>query len=145
MPDELDHAAVVDAWLHWSPKDHPPEQLVQRLDAALRALLGRTETTLGDVTLAAIVDRVLHNTVESHPRFASLRFEPGKGVECQGLRAQADAMRDGELREGIRFVIVELLRVLGNLTAEILTPELHAELSKPPMDLPHETTGDPRP
>jgi hypothetical protein len=31
--------------------------------------------------------------------------------------------------EGIRFVLVEFLTVLGNLTAGILTAELHAELS----------------
>jgi hypothetical protein len=35
-----------------------------------------------------------------------------------------------ELREAIRFVLVELLTVLGNLTAEILTPALHAEISR---------------
>jgi hypothetical protein len=34
-----------------------------------------------------------------------------------------------ELRRGIRFVLTEFLTVLGNLTAEILTPELHAALS----------------
>ena len=30
----------------------------------------------------------------------------------------------------IRFVLVEFLTVLGNLTAQILTSALHAELSK---------------
>jgi len=33
-----------------------------------------------------------------------------------------------ELRDALRFILVELLTVIGNLTAEILTPELHLEI-----------------
>lgn len=147
MSDEIDHGQVVDAWLRRSGRDLSAEQLVQLFDVALRALLARTETTLGEVTLSAIVDRVLHNAVEGHPRFASLRFEAGKGIDCQALRAQAAAMPDGELREGARFVLAELLTVLGNLTAEILTPELHAELTKITVEAPGKASlpGDTRP
>jgi hypothetical protein len=45
-----------------------------------------------------------------------------------------------ELVAGIRFVLVEFLTVLGNLTAEILTSELHAELSN--IVLPRNTAGE---
>jgi len=136
MSDEIDHVAFVDAWLDRSAKDASPEQLVQLLDAALRGLLGRTETTLGEVTLSAIADRVLHNTTERFAGFATLRFNGGEGVNCQQLAAQARSLHKGELRDGVRFLIVELLSVLGNLTAEILTPELHAELSKIALEAP---------
>ena len=49
-------------------------------------------------------------------------------------------MHDSELVEGIRFVLVEFLTVLGNLTAEILTPELHSELSN--VVLPKDIEGE---
>ncbi len=35
-----------------------------------------------------------------------------------------------QLRAAVRFVLVEFLSVLGVLTAEILTPALHAELAR---------------
>jgi hypothetical protein len=136
MSDEVDHGRVVDAWLDRSAAGLAPEQVVELLEATLGALLARTETTLGELTLAVIADRVLHNTVERYPAFAPLTFASGKGVRCDELRAHAGAVPAGELRAGVRFVLVELLTVLGNLTAEILSPELHAELSKttPPGD-----------
>lgn len=135
-PDEVDHGQVVDAWLDRSATGLTPEKVVELLEAALCALLARTETTLGELTLSVIADRVLHNTVERYPAFAPLTFDPGKGVRCDALRAHAAAIPARELRAGVRFVLVELLTVLGNLTAEILSPELHAELSKttPPGD-----------
>jgi hypothetical protein len=47
------------------------------------------------------------------------------------------------LREAIQFVLVELLTVVGNLTAEILTPALHSELSNITVkDSPGKQTGE---
>jgi hypothetical protein len=128
MPDEANHAACVDAWLE-TTKASSPELMLQLFETALGALWRRTEVTLGDVTLTAIVDRVLYNAAEKFPVFSSLKVEP-TGVRCQELRERAHSLHDAELREAIRFVLVEFLTVLGNLTAEILTPELHANLSK---------------
>ena len=131
MPDEVDHAAVVNAWLERSATDRAQEQLVGSPRGGLQRAPGvRTETTLGDVTLSAIVDRVLFNVVESFPlRVAEVRA--GQGCPLRELRTQAASSSGGdELRAGIRFVIVEFLSVLGSLTAEILTAELHAELSR---------------
>ena len=51
------------------------------------------------------------------------------GVNFAEFREQAGSLNDGELRQAIQFVLVELLTVVGNLTAEILTPALLSELS----------------
>jgi hypothetical protein len=127
--DEGEHAALVDAWLERSAKGLSPEALVRLFEAALAALWARTQTTLGVVTLTAIAERVLHTASEKFPGFSSLKVEATGGIQCRDLRQRIDSAPDSELMQGIRFVIVEFLTVLGNLTAEILTPELHSELS----------------
>ena len=124
------HSECVDAWLEQSAHDLPPGSLLQLFEAALGALWVSTSATLGEITITAIVDRALHNATQNFPFFSSLTVEPDRGIHYLELRKQIDSVPAPELREGIRFVLVEFLTVLGNLTAEILTPELHSELSK---------------
>ena len=127
MANGPDHAACVDAWLRRS-SDRSPELRLQLFEAALGAIWDCTKTTLGEVTLGAIVDRVIHNTGERFPVFSLLKVAPEGGIQCAELRERACLLDGPEIEEGIRFVLVEFLTVLGNLTAEILTPELHAAL-----------------
>ena len=129
MLDQGKHGAFVDAWLGRASERLPPELLLQLLEAAFGALWDRTRTTLGEVTLTAIAERVLYNASEKFPFLSSVEVDPSTGIECSELRKQIDAMSGPELIAGLRFILVELLTVLGNLTAEILTPELHSELS----------------
>ena len=128
MIDDSHHAAFVDAWLERSARNLSPEHLLRLFEAALGVLWARTQTTLGEVTLTAIAERVLYTASEKFPLFASLTIDATGGISFGELHKRARAMRDSELKEGSRFVLVEFLTVLGNLTAEILTPELHAEL-----------------
>lgn len=124
------HAALVNAWLERSAKDRSSEVLLRLLEAALSTLWARTTTTLGEVTLTAIAERVLHDTSEKFPIFSSLKVEPTGGSPFRELRKRMISSVNGsELVTGIRFMLVEFLTVLGNLTADILTPELHSELS----------------
>jgi hypothetical protein len=51
-------------------------------------------------------------------------------IQCRDFEARAVDLTASELEAAIRYVLVEFLTVLGNLTAEVLTPALHAELSK---------------
>lgn len=130
MRDRGKHAAFVDAWLERSAKDRSPEVLLQLFEAGLGALWARTKTTLGEVTLTAIAERVLHDASQEFPFFSSLGVEPATGINSRELRQRIGRAHDSEVMKGIRFVLVEFLTVLGNLTAEILTPELHSELNK---------------
>ena len=122
------HADFVDGWLARAAKEPSPDVLLALLEAALGALRARTVTTLGEVTLTAIAERVLYVAAERFPVFSALVVDPAGGISFRELRKRTSSMRDARLMEGIRFMLVELLTVLGNLTAEILTPELHAEL-----------------
>jgi len=127
LPDEVNHAAYVEAWLAGAAKTLEPAQRVALFERALSALWRRTEVTLGEVTLTAIIDRVLYTASEVHPFLSALKVEP-TGICFDGFRELG--AQHASLSEAVRLVLVEFLTVLGHLTDEILTPALHAELSK---------------
>ena len=129
MAQENDPRACVDAWAERAARGLPADLLVQAFQGAFDALWRRAQLTRGDVTLMAIVDRVLYNAAERYQELSSLTVEPA-GLRTQALRDRADGVNVDELLQGIRFVLVEFLTVLGSLTAEILTRALHAELVK---------------
>jgi len=70
-----------------------------------------------------------HAVVSGSNPFASLKVD-ATGLRCDDLRQRAAGLEGKQLEEGVRFVLVEFLTVLGNLTADMLTPALHAELSR---------------
>jgi hypothetical protein len=129
MVDANDHSACVNAWVERAANGLSSERLVHSFERAFSALWRRAHHTLGDVTLIAIADRVLYNAAEHYPILSSLRVE-ATGLRSQKLRDSAQSLPREQLAAGIRFVLVELLTILGNLTSEILTPALHAELAK---------------
>lgn len=125
--------AVVDAWMSRAEPGVPAERVLQRFEHAFGALSRRAEATLSDVTLWAIIDRVLRRTRQEHPLFGPVEMD-GIQLRCDTLRARAAELDHDQLRAAIRFALTELLVVVGNLTAEILTPALHAELANEPQD-----------
>jgi hypothetical protein len=139
FPDETDHSGYVDAWLDATAKTAAPAQLITLFEQALGALWRRTEVTLGEVTLTAIVDRVLYTASEQYPFLSTLTVERA-GISFDGLRSQGGDVTN--LREALRLVLVEFLTVLGHLTDEILTPVLHAELSRVALEEPRAVGGN---
>ena len=120
------HSAAVTAWLaHGADRDAP--SLLRGLESALRALWSRAQPTLGEVTLVAILDRVFYDTGDRFPGLQKLAAGFG-GIEFESLRRGTDSLTVAQLVPWIRFVLEEFLTVLGNLTAEILSPALHAAL-----------------
>jgi hypothetical protein len=89
----------------------------------MASLWNRAYLTLGEVTIAAITDRVLFTTAERFPPFKSLKVVPA-GIDWRELREQHEVLNRRELAKGIRFLIAEFMVVVGNLTAEVLTPEV---------------------
>jgi hypothetical protein len=125
------HADCVKAWLDRAPRDLTPEQRVWAFEQAFGALWQRARMTLGEVTLTAIADRVLQDARERFPALASVRIGDD-GIACEELRAHAGSLDGDDLMNAARAVLVEFLTVLGNLTAELLSPALHAALSSVP-------------
>lgn len=137
MSDDSVHIKHVREWMKHASRASP-DQLADLFEKAMSALWHRTYSALGDITVAAIVDRVLYNAAEKHSILSSLRLG-AKGVDFTEFREQTGSLPDGELQEAMQFVLVELLTVVGNLTAEILTPALHSELSSVSLRDPRNT------
>ena len=146
MVDTHEHGACVNAWMDRAAKGLPPERLLQVFEQGFTALWGRANRTLGDVTLMAIVDRVLCVATGRYPFLASLQVDAA-GLRCNEFRKHVRGLPRDELEKAVGFVLVEFLTVLGNLTAEILTPALHSELSKITSEQgrPHESKSQDRP
>jgi hypothetical protein len=117
-----EHEVCVETWIEEQAQGLTAAQLAALFERAIRVLWQRTERTLGDVTLRAIADRVLHAAPAGTPAHTQLRLEP------EGVGLTGNVGTPEELTEVMRFFLVEFLTVLGNLTADILTPALHREL-----------------
>ena len=122
-----DHDGCVDTWLARHPPRGSPEDAVALVERALQALWRRCQRRLGEVTLMAIADRVLHEGRRRFPLLGDL-VVGRSGISLEGLRTRARAASMEEVQGACRFLLAEFLRVVGRLTAEVLTPALHAEL-----------------
>lgn len=123
------HIAVVDAWLEKNAKNSSPEELIHLFEKATHAVCERALVTLSGITLEVVLDRVLHQSKEDFPYLAEVRAETIK-VNFSGLLAKIDSCKSDALLAALRHLLVELLTVLGNITAEVLTAPLHRELLK---------------
>jgi hypothetical protein len=122
---KTEHEMCVDSWIEVQTQGLTPDELTSLFERALQGLWRRTERTLGDVTVRAIADRALHTVADGQAR---PMFRVGEdGIRCLGPGG-GSAREPDELIEGMRALLVEFLTVLGNLTAEILTPSLHYDL-----------------
>jgi hypothetical protein len=133
MADGDVHGACVDAWLASGVGRLPHDRLLVAFEQCCGRIWRRANRTLGEVSLTAIVDRVLHLAAEQHPVLSALTLDAG-GVHAGHLLAQADEAGIAELAAAVRFFLVELLTLIGTLTGEILTPALHAAVAEPVPD-----------
>lgn len=132
--DEPGHQATVDTWLERSV-DHSSVEIVRLFHGAFDAVWNRAVTTLGSVTLTAIAERVLHKTIKQYAFLSAINPRPnGDSRWKEHLHERLVSVPRAELIEGLRCGLIELLTVIGSLTAEILSPELHAVLTEVPAD-----------
>jgi hypothetical protein len=120
--------AVAALWARLGPDPGKGEVLALG-ERALDAVWQRTYVTLGEITLVAIVDRVLHTAAKAHPLVGHLKLETS-GLRFHELLAAAEHASREDVQRALTCVLVELLTVLGALTGEILTPGMHAALAK---------------
>jgi hypothetical protein len=123
------HRALVRAFLERAPSGLTPERLILVFEQGFAVVWRRAQQTLGDVTLAAVLDRVLRDGMKRYPLLSLVGIVP-TGLSCDDLHEKARSGSEDEIEEALQFVLVEFLTVLGNLTADILTPSLHAELAR---------------
>jgi hypothetical protein len=128
---EPSHADIVDGWIKRTVEHGSSIEIVGWFGAALEALWTRAVTTLGTVTLTAIAERVLATTTGRFPFLSIINPHPnGDPRWRQQLAERLATVPRSELLEGLRFALIELLVVIGRLTAEILSEELHAAIAE---------------
>ncbi len=123
------HAERVDRWLAQAAKGLSEEGRLLLFEQAVGALWRRAHVTLGEITLGAVTERVLYFATEKYPFLSPVKVEQD-GVHFERLEESLSSHGHAAITEAFRFVLIELLSVLGNLTDEIITPSLHSELSK---------------
>jgi hypothetical protein len=121
------HEQCVGAWLVTRGAragDHT--RMTALLVAGLHAIWQRARPSLGDVTLAAMVQRAVHTAERRHPELAELGL---RVTDAGTIRLTNSSAPRVDLEAAIACVLVEVLHVLGGLTAGALTPALHAALA----------------
>jgi len=129
-PDPGGHySQQVDDWIRRNASGLSSERLLLLFGDAIDAIQKRAATTLSEVTLAPIFDRVLIRSQKNFPLLSKMKIE-ASGVCLDALMAQPGDSKPDEVTEAFRFFLVELLTLLGTLTADILTKPLCQELFK---------------
>jgi hypothetical protein len=121
------HEQCVGAWLVTrGARNGDNTRMTALLVAGLHAIWQRARPSLGDVTLAAIVQRAVHTAERRHAELAELGLRVTDGGTIALTNASAPRV---DLEAAVSCVLVEVLHVLGGLTAGALTPALHAALA----------------
>lgn len=122
------HSVCVTDWEKKASHNLSLTQKVELFEMAIHAVEKRACVTLSGVTLLIILDRVIQQCKFKHPILSHIT------IVDQTLKLENhDKLNNkdlGTLIEALRFLLLELLRVFGRLTADILTIPLHNELDK---------------
>lgn len=122
------HLQLVDSWEKNNANGLSADKQAQLFGKAVHAVEQRTLLTLSSATLMVILDRVLKQSKKKYPMLSDIKIE-AKGMNFDPL-INSKEHKSEDLLEGLRYLLVELLGVLGSITADILTPPLHRELFK---------------
>lgn len=128
MPEPSTHERVVDEWLAGFPPGMSADETIDAFRLACHAIWRRAERRVGEITLVAIGDRVLHDARNHYPDRPACLEVAAEGFKLDALRDPKHGYDALVCRDVLRFVLIDLLRILGRLTAEVLTSALHAEL-----------------
>lgn len=121
------HTTTVDMWLKQTASGLGSDELLRHFEGALDAIQKRILVTLSDVTLHAILVRVLFHGQQKYPLLRELELDL-HGVTLKNLRKSVSARNPQEITEAFRFLIIELLAVIESLTGGVLTHPLQKTL-----------------
>lgn len=123
------HANLVDHWYNKNAKGLTPEKLVQLYEQGIHAVKLRSLVTLSNVTLLVVLERALHESTEKFPILSEINADSEK-IDLSSTIRENGHHKPEEVQAALRHLLVEILNVLGNITADILTAPLHSELMK---------------
>jgi hypothetical protein len=121
------HEKLIKSWEEKNVSGLNFEQHLQLLEKAFLAVEKRAFTTLSSVTLSVVTDRVLHHGRQKYPALNDIKFE-NRIIDFKLFNENLKKHPPEELIQALRFILAEQLRVLGRITADILTEPLHQTL-----------------
>jgi hypothetical protein len=128
--DRLEHhSKFVSDWIRSATKGLLQEELLRTFEKAIDRLLAGTRISISEITMDAVLDRILDNCAESYPMMNQVFIEKTR-FNFDDLRSEISKHRDEEIKSSFHYLITDFLFVIGNLTGEQLTPQLHLELFK---------------
>lgn len=113
----------IDAWLEQATRDLPSKKIVAVFSHVLKSLSRKASRSLNQLTLMAIVNRVLYQCKDKFPLLQELKVD-SNGINFDQNQYQLEQADPDELKESFRYLFIELLSVLGDLTADVITSEL---------------------
>jgi hypothetical protein len=123
------HSEQVAAWIDWSTSGLKKQHLAEHFEKTILALLNRAQPSVSDLTLAAILERVLYNSTEQFPLLQFIQIINGRWT-LDPIQKKLENFDEIEIKKAFHYLITEFLFIIGNLTGEQLTPILHKELQK---------------
>jgi hypothetical protein len=120
------HRNFISDWERQTADGLTPLEHLHLLERAIHAIEARSSKTISVITQKVILDRVLHQGIEYYPFLEAVTID-GSIFNFRALTSQKNHPTH-EIIEALRFLLVELLTVLGRITADILTGPLHREI-----------------
>ena len=121
------HRELVERWISQNFENLAPDQQTELFENAFEVIIQRTLKTLSSVTLQVVLDRVLYQGREKFPLLADIKIEAA-AFKFEPLTRNLKSYNFETVFEALSYLLVELLGVIGTLTADILTEPLHKEL-----------------
>lgn len=118
---------MVNAWEKKKADGLSPGQKALFYEKALQVVVERALQTLSGITLMVVLDRVLHQSKDKFPILSEVKVEDNSFNFNELLGGDANHSSEDSLR-ALRYLLAEFLRVLGRITADILTAPLQEEL-----------------
>jgi hypothetical protein len=122
------HSQFVETWEKQAAKGLTPTQHLELLGLGIKAVQNRASLTLSHVTMLVVLDRILQESQENFPILGNMTLTSNTFKFEDHLNLDTEKRND--YMKALRFLLNELLNVLGRITADILTIPLHNELIK---------------
>jgi hypothetical protein len=134
MPWETNrHAEQVEAWIKEVTPALSSEQVIQLFDLTLKSLWMHAQTQSSTTVLKAILERVIFNLNRRY-YFLELIELTQNGAILDALYKSPRKLDRADTLMAFQLVITDFMALLGALTNDVVSPDLHRELLKIKLD-----------
>ena len=120
------HLKQIEAWKKKN-SNLSEKELPQLFINGIVAIHRKSLMTLSNVTVTAVVDRILHECQERFPALDTITNN-SSGLHFKTFSDQIITEKPKDIQVALQEFLLELLEVFGKITAGILTKKLHQEL-----------------